>query len=96
MNSRVGNKIFIDSTGAIITGSVKVAYVLFTPDSAEDELVLRETASGADCFYIRGATAKQTALYRMPEVPLTFTNGIYVQTLTAGAKVVLVTTSTGG
>lgn len=97
MNVRTGNKIFIDSTGvAVATGPVKVAYILFTPNAANDELLLRETSGGADCFYLRGATGKQTNIYRMAEIPLVFSNGIFVQTLTSGAKVVLVTTATGG
>ncbi len=97
MNTRTGNKIFIDSTGVAVTiGPVKVAYILFTPNTALDELTLRETADGNDCFYLRGAVAKQTNIYRMPEVPLIFQNGIFVQTLTSGAKAVIVTTSTGG
>lgn len=96
MNARVGNKIFIDSTGEVTTSQVKVAYILFTPNSANDELTLRETASGADCFYLRGAVAKQTTIFRLGEAPAVFVNGLYVQTLTSGAKAVLVTTSTGG
>ncbi len=56
-NARTGNKIFIDSTGAAVTtGPIKIAYILFTPATANDEFLLRETADGADCFYVRGAT----------------------------------------
>ncbi len=95
-NTIRGNKILIDSTGEVTTTRTKVVYILFTPNTAFDELVLRETASDADCFYIRQAVAKETKLYRLPEAAAVFNNGLYVQTLTSGAKAVLITTSTGG
>jgi hypothetical protein len=90
-NSIQGNKILIDSTGLLTDSRVKIVYVLFTPDAANDELILRETASGSNCFYIRGSTAKNTVMYDFSATPLVFNNGVYVQTLTANAKVVLVT-----
>lgn len=95
-NTRIGNKILIDSTGSITDVPTKVMYILFTPNTANDELTLRETSSGSDCFYIRGSSAKQTDIYRFEMCPLVFANGIFVQTLTSGAKAVLVTTQTGG
>ncbi len=95
-NSRNGNKIFADSTGAAVTGSaVKVAYIVFTPNAANDECLLKETASGSDVFYFRAATAKETKVYDFSRRPVVFQNGLYIQTLTSGAKVIFVTTSTG-
>ncbi len=97
MNSRTGNKIFIDTTGvAVVTGPVKIAYIIFTPNAANDELTLRETADGNDCITIKGGTAKQTTLYRMSEVPLVFSNGIFVQVLSSNATATLVSTAAGG
>jgi hypothetical protein len=95
-NARIANKILIDSTGIVVETAVKVAYILFTPNTANDEILIRETASGEDCFYLRGAVAKQTNIYRFETCPIVFSNGIYVQTLTSGAKAVLITTQTGG
>lgn len=92
-----GNKILLDTASAAVTTQrTKVAYILFTPNAANDELALKETASDDVCFYIRGAVAKQTQIYRMAEVPVLFNNGIYVETLTSGAKAILVTTQAGG
>lgn len=91
-----GNKIYIDSTGSVTTQRVKIAYILFTPDAAHDELVLRETASDSDTFYLRQDTAKDTKMYDFSLAPLVFNNGLYIQTLTAGAKCVIITTSSGG
>lgn len=95
-NSIRGNKIYVDSTGAITTQRVKVVYILFTPDAAHDELVLRETASDANTLYLRQDTAKETKMYDFSLNPLVFNNGLYIQTLTAGAKCVIITTSGGG
>lgn len=90
------NKILIDSTGLVTSARTKVAYILFTPNAANDEIAIRESPSDDNCFYLRGAVAKQTEIYRMSEVPAVFGNGIYIQTLTSGAKAVLITTNTGG
>lgn len=92
-NARIANKILIDSTGVIVEGPIKVAYVLFTANTANDEILIRETASGADCFHVRAATAKDTKYFDFSRAPLVFSNGIYVQTLTSGAKAVMITTT---
>lgn len=94
-NTRLSNKIYIDSTGEVIDTTVKIAAILFTPDAAGDQMVLRETQDGADIFIVRGAVAKDTLMFHFNDIPMVFQNGIYVQTLTSGAKAVLVTTSTG-
>jgi hypothetical protein len=95
-NAIRGNKIYIDSTGSVTTTRTKVAHILFTPDAASDQMILRESSSDSDCFIIRGATAKETIHISMEQVPMVFSNGIYVQTLTSGAKAVIVTTQGGG
>lgn len=94
-NARTGNKIFIDSTGSITDSSVKIAYIIFTPNSANDEFLLQETSSGASCLYFRAATAKDTKVYDFSRKPVVFNNGVYVQTLTLGAKAMIITTTTG-
>lgn len=90
------NKILVDTTGLVTSQKTKIAYVLFTPNAANDEFAIRETENDVDIFYIRGATAKQTQIYRFEEVPMVFGNGIWIETLTSGAKAILITTSTGG
>lgn len=76
--------------------SVKIAYIIFTPNTSNDEILLRETSDGADCFYLRSATGKDSKYFDFSRSPLFFPNGIYVQTLTSGAKAVLVTTQGNG
>lgn len=94
-NAVTGNKIYVDSTGELTTTRTKVAYILFTPDDANDEMILKETASGATCLHLRGSTAKQTVQYDFTDVPLVFQQGIYVSALTSNAKATLITTSGG-
>lgn len=94
-NVRVGNKIMIDSTGTVLTNPIRIVHILFTPDAANDQLVLREESGGSDCFFIRGVTAKQTEMYSFLDCPLIFSNGLHVQTLTSGAKAVIVTSGGG-
>lgn len=94
-NTTSSNMIFIDSTGTVADSTTKVAYIIFTPDAANDELLLRMTSSGANCFYARGAVAKNTVVYDFSRKPLVFVNGLHVQTLTSGAKVVVITTKAG-
>lgn len=93
-NAVTGNKVYIDSSGSIpnLPQRPKVAYILFTPSTSGDSVTLGETSSGPATIYVAGATAHQTQILRMPEVPLVFNNGIYVQALSSGAKVVLITT----
>lgn len=94
-NTQRGNKIFIDTTGEVTTKKTLVSYILFTPDAANDQLLLKEESGGADVFYIRQSTAKNTEMYDFSLKPLVFENGIYVQTITSGAKAVLITTQAG-
>lgn len=90
-NAVRGNKIYVDATGSLTTRRTKIAYILFTPDAANDEIALREASSDVDCFYLRAATAKNTMVIDLSNAPAVFNNGIYVQTLTSGAKAVLIT-----
>lgn len=95
-NARRGNKIYIDTTGAITADRTIVCHILFTTSLAEDQIVIRETSSDVDILVIKGATAKKTEQYSFEITPMVFNNGIYIQTLSAGATAVLITTSKGG
>lgn len=95
-NTTAGNKMYVDSTGLLTDVRTTVTQILFTPDSANDQIVLRESASGPDVFLLRGAVAKNTLQFDFSIKPVVFPNGIYVQTLTSGAKAVIITTTAGG
>lgn len=94
-NHRSSGKVFIDSTGSVTDQTILVSSILFTPNAANDELLLRETSAGDDCIYLRSATAKTTMQFDFSLKPIVFQNGLYVQTITSGAKAVLITTSAG-
>lgn len=94
-NSISTGKIYIDSTGEIATSQIKIAHILFTPDAANDQIILRETSSGSDVLKLRGATAKETLHYDFSNKPIVFENGLYVQTLSTGAVATVITTKAG-
>jgi hypothetical protein len=98
-NVRASNTIYVDATGTCSASEkgIKVAYVVFTPDAANDQLILRDKdATGNKKLNIRGATAKETLFFDFSYAPIHFANGIYIDTLTAGAVATLVTTTSGG
>ena len=94
-NAQTTGKISLDSTGAVTTSQVKVSHIIFTPNAANDTLVLRETPGGGDVLTLQSATAKTTMHFDFSASPIVFFGGIYVQTITAGAKATLITTSGG-
>lgn len=95
-NVRTGNKFYVDSTGELTSVRTQVAYILFTPANAGDQIVLRESAAGADVFQLQAAVADDTKHFDFSARPIVFPNGIYVQTLTTGAKAVFILTEAGG
>lgn len=95
-NAKNGNTLSIDATGSLTTNPTRVAYITFTPDAANDQLVLKDgSTSGAIKWSCKGATAKHTEFYDVSYSPLFFPNGIYVATLSASGVAILVTTSSG-
>ena len=96
-NDRVGNTIYITTTGVVTTDrNTRVIGIFFTPDSANDQIILRETASSGIKLHLHGATAKQTDFYRMVDMPIIFGNGIYVDTLTSSAVATLIVSQSNG
>jgi hypothetical protein len=94
-NVRSGNSAYVDTTGSITTDkNTKVVRILFTPDAANDELLLKDGTAGSSKIYLRLATAKKTEVFDLGD-GINFPNEIYVSTLTAGAKAVLMLKSGG-
>lgn len=92
-NEQNGNTFYIVATGALTTNKgTRVSHVVFTPDAAFDQLVLKDTDnSGAIKLNIKGAVAKQTIDLQLLS-PIVFPGGVYVATLTSNATATLVTT----
>jgi hypothetical protein len=96
-NVRNSNSIYLDTTGSLNTDPIKIAYIIFTPDSANDQLILKSfDNSGNIKFNVRGATAKDSMTFDFSASPLHFPQGIYVSTLSSNATAVIITTSSGG
>lgn len=96
-NKKTGNVWHIDSTGALDTKKTLVSSIIFSPAAADDILVLRTSSTGSDVITLQAATAKQSILFTLQLTPIVFPNGVYVQTITTGAKAMLVlATPTGG
>lgn len=95
-NAVIGNKIYVDSTGALTTARTKVAYVIFTSNVAGDSITLKETSGGNEVLTVKAANADETIPIDVSNVPMVFQNGIYVSALSAGAVATLITTNSGG
>ncbi len=95
--ARNGNTVYVDTTGATgCPAGTKLAYVTFTPDAANDQLVLKDgSTSGTIKFSAKGAVAKDTVVFDFSFSPIFFPNGIYVATLSSSGVAVLVTTGSG-
>ena len=89
------NSVYVDSTGALTTKKTKVAYIIFTPDAANDAITLRDGDGAGDPLKLtlKGATAKQSTLFDFSNKPLLFQDGIYCSAITASATATLILTS---
>lgn len=93
-NSRSANIIHCDTaTAAASTDlNLKVAELLFTTDNANDAFELRETSGGSSKITVKHATADDTKHIQF-QTPIVFSQGIYVQSLSAGAKLMIILAS---
>lgn len=96
-NARLGNIIYIDATGSVSTDrNTRVIGILFTTAAAGDNVILRESASGSDKINIKHATDEDTKYIRLDASPIIFGTGIYCQTITSGAKLMLIVSQSNG
>jgi hypothetical protein len=96
-NVRNSNSIYVDATGSITTDPIKVTCIIFTPDSANDQLILKNFDNSGDIkISLRSATAKTTLIFDFSSAPIHFPKGVYVSTVTSNATATIVTTSGGG
>ncbi len=93
-NAPNSNSCYVDTTGALSTIPTKVSAILFTPDSANDQLILKNAdGSGVIKISLRSAVAKTTMHFDFSLVPVHFPQGVYVSTITSGATATIITTS---
>lgn len=92
-NAKTGPNIYVDTASdQLTTDRTKVAYIMFTPSAANDQIVLRSSSSSSNILVIQSAVAKETKVIDLSRRPMVFPNGIYVQTLSSGASATIVTT----
>ncbi len=95
-NSFYSGSITLEAGSAIGTAkAVKVAYILYTPASSGDAMLLYDHASAATNLKatIKG-TGAVTQFIDLSNKPLVFINGVYA-TLAASGTATLITTSEG-
>jgi hypothetical protein len=93
-NVQNSNSVYVDTTGSLTTIPTKVHYIIFTPDAANDQLILKnEDNSGSIKISLRGATAKTSMIFDFSACPIHFPQGVYVSTITSGATATLVGTA---
>lgn len=96
-NSRLGNIIYIDTAGSISTDrNTRIIGMIFTTAGAGDEVILRESSGGADKISIKHATDEDSKHIRLEQSPIIFGTGIYCQSITSGAKLMLIVSQNGG
>lgn len=96
-NSYSGGRIVVDTASEQVIATdrkIKVSYILFTPDAADDQIVIRESSSGAIVFKLSSSTAKENMLLDFSREPVVM-NGVYVDSVSSNAVAVLYTTSRG-
>lgn len=89
--------IYVEASGSLTTKAVKVAYILYTPDTANDIIIFHDGDTGADPvkLKLRHLSAKDTEIFDFSARPLVFQDGIYVTVPTNGTAT-LILTSEGG
>jgi hypothetical protein len=89
--------VYADAAGQLITGRVKVAYLVFCPANGADQLTLRDGTSGSDPIKlnIHGEAAHRIVFLDFSNKPLVFNDGIYLSALGASSYLTLVITNEG-
>ena len=90
--------IYVDTASAqLYTGPIKVTYITFTTDNANDSFILRDGTSGSDPIKIsaKHATADDSKLLDFSRNPIIFQTGIYCSALSTGAVIMIQTTTQG-
>lgn len=100
MSARInGNTIYIQDIGSITTERVRVIGIIFTPAAANDSIEISETSDILTNKIKIKAGVTTTQFLDLQMAPIRFERGIYVQSITDGARCTLITStegSTGG
>lgn len=94
-NAKTGNIWHIDSTGSLETKKTLVSDIMITSAAAGDTVVLGSSSSSAVVLTLKNATDEDTAHFSFIS-PVVFPAGIYIQSITSGAKVMVRLASSTG
>ena len=95
-NARLGNVIYIDSTGLVGAGrNTRVIGILYTSSAAGDAVVLRESSGGSNKISIKNGVATDTKHIPLEESPIIFGEDIYVQSISASSVLMLIVSQSG-
>jgi hypothetical protein len=91
-NVRLANTVYLDTASTLVVDTIntKVAGIIFTSDNVGDVLELAESSTSGLKLTIKAKDADKTDYYDFSDNKLVFSQGIYVTTLTSGAKATLV------
>jgi hypothetical protein len=85
------NSIYVDTTGDIAnTANSRLMAIIFTPDAANDQLILEDQTTTNLKLRIRASVAKNSVYYDFSSAPIVFPNGINIDTITSGAVATLI------
>lgn len=90
-NVRQANTWYVDTTGSLSTKkNEKIAYIILSTNAGGDSITLRESASGGNKLTFKHSITNDSKVFDFSEVPLVFSQGIYVQALSASATATIV------
>jgi hypothetical protein len=82
-NTVSSSVVYVDATGTISdTENVRLMGVIVTSSAAAGQLILKDQTSGDLKLDVKVKDADDTKQLRFPLAPITFTNGIEVDTVT--------------
>lgn len=98
-NARLGNTVYVDTTGTV-TGSDKnilVVYVILTATAASAILKLEDPSLTVNNIKLdlRVATSGATQVFDFSTSPITFPNGVAIDTITNGVATVVLKSAGG-
>ncbi len=81
-NVRSGNSHYVDATGVLASGNVKVIGVVVTATNTNAVVAIADSAGTTAKLNLRVATSGTTEFFNFADTPILFPNGVNVTTLT--------------
>ena len=81
-NIRNANTFFVDSTGTLTGANFRVEGIIYTSTDATNSVIIKDISTGAVKFTISAPSAGETVQLRLGDSPVTFPNGVDIDTLT--------------